>query len=119
VIELLVNIREDAGEVVSVGGVEGIRPLALEALISRCGKASTRNAARSRWATQTVRWPPAVATSKKGNGPGWGRCCLQLDRREFAAQLKERGWTYDERLHLWQRSGEREETSDDLLLPLD
>jgi DNA modification methylase len=30
--------------------------------------------------------------------------CLQLDRREFAAQLQERGWLYDEKRHLWKRN---------------
>ncbi|MBI3884665.1 MAG: hypothetical protein HY302_02890 [Opitutae bacterium] len=27
--------------------------------------------------------------------------CLQLDRQAFAAKLRERGWTYDERRHEW------------------
>ena len=30
--------------------------------------------------------------------------CLQLDRREFAAQLQQRGWLYDEKHHLWKRN---------------
>jgi hypothetical protein len=30
---------------------------------------------------------------------------LALDRREFAAQLKQRGWIYDEGRHEWRRAG--------------
>jgi adenine-specific DNA methylase len=44
--------------------------------------------------------------------------CLQLDRHEFAAQLKERGWSYDERQHRWQRSEDAVKTPADMLLPL-
>jgi hypothetical protein len=44
--------------------------------------------------------------------------CLQLDRHEFAAQLKERGWSYDERQHHWQRGEDAATKSLDMLLPL-
>jgi hypothetical protein len=43
--------------------------------------------------------------------------CLQLDRREFASRLRERGWTYDERRHRWQRTGEQTTKPMDSLLP--
>lgn len=29
--------------------------------------------------------------------------CLNLDREEFASQLRQRGWTYDPQKHLWNR----------------
>jgi hypothetical protein len=32
--------------------------------------------------------------------------CLELDRREFAACLQERGWSYDPRTHHWSRRPE-------------
>jgi hypothetical protein len=38
----------------------------------------------------------------------WRRCalgCLSLDRREFAARLEQRGWTYSPRTHRWSRAG--------------
>jgi hypothetical protein len=30
--------------------------------------------------------------------------CLNLDRREFAAQLQRRGWTYHPKTHVWSRT---------------
>jgi len=30
--------------------------------------------------------------------------CLQLDRREFAARLQQRGWGYDDKRHVWERT---------------
>jgi adenine-specific DNA methylase len=45
--------------------------------------------------------------------------CLRLDRREFASRLRQRGWTYDERRHRWQRAGEQAPRSVEYLLPLD
>ena len=30
--------------------------------------------------------------------------CLNLDRREFAAQLQRRGWTYHPKAHVWSRT---------------
>ncbi|MGO8678024.1 MAG: DNA methyltransferase [Limisphaerales bacterium] len=45
--------------------------------------------------------------------------CLQLDRREFASRLRERGWTYDEHRHRRQRTGVEATTEADSLLPLD
>ncbi|MBN1505827.1 MAG: hypothetical protein JW955_03220 [Sedimentisphaerales bacterium] len=32
--------------------------------------------------------------------------CLALDRREFVSRLKERGWTYNTRTHLWTKGEE-------------
>ena len=40
--------------------------------------------------------------------------CLQLDRREFASRLRQRGWTYDARRHRWQRAGQPPATPADL-----
>ena len=32
--------------------------------------------------------------------------CLELDRREFATRLEQRGWTYDAGTHRWSKSGD-------------
>jgi hypothetical protein len=45
--------------------------------------------------------------------------CLRLDRREFATRLRERGWTYDERGHRWERTGALPAAPAEPLLSLD
>lgn len=43
--------------------------------------------------------------------------CLSLDRREFASQLQQRGWRYDEKRHVWE-NGLRRDQGGELLLAL-
>jgi hypothetical protein len=44
--------------------------------------------------------------------------CLKLDRREFAAQLQQRGWSYDEKRHVWERNDGAGRTDHELELAL-
>jgi DNA modification methylase len=37
--------------------------------------------------------------------------CLSMDRRDFAAALRSRGWNYSARVHLWSRGQDSAETS--------
>lgn len=42
--------------------------------------------------------------------------CLSLDRREFIERLRQRGWTYNTRTHLWSKSGYPKSTLGELML---
>lgn len=44
--------------------------------------------------------------------------CLNLDRREFAKRLEQRGWNYDPRRHKWSQATNRKTEILDLELPL-
>ena len=37
--------------------------------------------------------------------------CLSMDRRDFAAALRSRGWNYNPRVHLWSCGQDSAETS--------
>ena len=45
--------------------------------------------------------------------------CLNLDRREFASRLEERGWAYDTRRHCWTRGERTAPNTTELALPFD
>jgi hypothetical protein len=45
--------------------------------------------------------------------------CLALDRREFAAQLQQRGWRYNDKQHLWEAGGAKQDRTGELLLTLE
>jgi 16S rRNA G966 N2-methylase RsmD len=44
--------------------------------------------------------------------------CLSLERTEFASQLQRRGWSYDEKRHLWENKGGVQADDGELMLAL-
>lgn len=42
--------------------------------------------------------------------------CLNLDRKEFAARLEQRGWSYNTKSHLWSRQGYPVKTFGEMML---
>jgi 16S rRNA G966 N2-methylase RsmD len=45
--------------------------------------------------------------------------CLQLDRREFAARLQQRGWGYDDKRHVWERTENQTQKHGEFMLASD
>jgi hypothetical protein len=42
--------------------------------------------------------------------------CLNLDRREFASRLEQRGWSYNPRNHLWSRGDGQKSSLGEMML---